>query len=104
MSSTAKSLTTSQAAIVFGVSEMSIFNWRKGIATRDPLPVLENPPDGRPRFSIPAVRRYARQYGLTLAREPEQVLADWDKWVGQMKRKSGAEKKAPPRFRSKTEQ
>jgi hypothetical protein len=72
-------LTVAQTAAVFGVSTMTVFNWRKGTATRDPLKVCTDPEKTWfPRFRVTELQRYAKKHKLEFARQPEDVLATWE--------------------------
>lgn len=56
------SLTTRQVIAGFGVSDMSIWTWRKGNSVRDPLPIVK---DGRSvRFPVDGVLAYSKKYRL----------------------------------------
>lgn len=64
----AKALLTRTAVIAaFGVTGLTILNWRKGTATRDPLPAEVTTSDGgRPTvmFVEADVTKWAKKYGL----------------------------------------
>lgn len=73
----AKSLTIAQVATAFNVSQTSVFNWRKGSSTRDPLVPVD--PDMRnPTFTVTALKAFAKRYGLTMHRDPLEVLSTWE--------------------------
>lgn len=68
-------LTIKQAAEAFGVTVMTIFMWRKGTATRKPLPVeVDNPDAIKPRVFVPvaSARAWARNHNLVF--DPSGVL------------------------------
>ena len=59
-------LTTLQAAAGFGVTDMSIYTWRAGTATKAKLPVVKGIP-GDPkavRFDAAAMKQYAKEHNL----------------------------------------
>lgn len=59
-------LTTLQAAAGFGVTDMSIYIWRGGTATKAKLPVVKGIP-GDPkavRFDAAAMKQYAKEHNL----------------------------------------
>lgn len=59
-------LTTLQAAAGFGVTDMSIYTWRAGTATKAKLPVVKGIP-GDPkavRFDAAMMKQYAKDHSL----------------------------------------
>lgn len=60
---TAATLTVKQAIAGFGVSDMTLYAWRKGIPSRDPLPHVV---EGRKVImKLSEVKAWAKKYGLT---------------------------------------
>lgn len=60
-------MNVNQTAIAFGVSTMSIWNWRQGSVAREPLPVVtENQHFSRPQVfvEVKAAKAWARKYGI----------------------------------------
>lgn len=74
-----KTLNTKQAMAAFGVSHVTLFNWRRGTATRDPLPCVQDPEAwGRATIAFKPVdlKRWAKRYGLEFAIQPDAILAN----------------------------
>jgi hypothetical protein len=71
-------LNTKQVMTTFGVSQMTVHNWRRGSARRAPLPsFMPNwPANSRPGFRVSDVKRWARQNGIEVLNDPLQVLAE----------------------------
>lgn len=66
-------LTTKDLTDVFGVTPMTIFNWRRGTPTREPLPA-EN--EGRRVFYRPArLKAWAKRHGIPLLRSLDESTA-----------------------------
>lgn len=73
MAKTTKLLTTTHLVTLFGVSSMTIANWRKGIVSRDPLPTEQN---GRNVGFLPAkIKAWAKKYDVQLHADPVALLA-----------------------------
>lgn len=71
-------LTIAQVAEVFGVSQVTVFTWKRGTSRRPALPMTpKSAQSNSPRFFASDLRRYAEKHGLTFAREPEDVVASW---------------------------
>lgn len=71
-------LTTRQVQALFGVTHMSIYHWRKGTSTREPLKTLKPIKGEAPtaiRFDPKVVQRYADKYGITPVTTLDKVLA-----------------------------
>ena len=67
-------LTINQAAAAFGVTTMTIFSWRKGVAGREPLPVeIENPDATKPRVFVPIKEAKAWATKHSLEFKPESI-------------------------------
>lgn len=58
----AQHLTLNQTARAFGVSLMSLYLWRQGTATKEPLPTVES--DGRQVVDAKVARTWASLHGL----------------------------------------
>jgi predicted DNA-binding transcriptional regulator AlpA len=57
-----KTLTTKQLMAGFGVSDMTVFTWRKGTATKEPIP---HTVDGRSvTFPVSEVKAWAKKHGV----------------------------------------
>lgn len=57
-------LTIKQVMAAFKTSDMTVYTWRLGTKTRDPLPHHVSSA-GRVTFKEPEVKAWAKQYGLT---------------------------------------
>jgi hypothetical protein len=91
----AQTLTNRQVIAGFRVSDITIFNWRKGTATKDPLP-SSNEDGTRVLYKPTEVKRWAKAHGLAFDLEAAlQVKAG----VPGPKAKVAA--KVPPRKASK---
>lgn len=76
---TAKILTSKQVQTAFGVAHMTIHNWRKGTATKDPLPCeLSDPEAVKPRisFRVIALKQWAKRNGVEFAVDPESLITE----------------------------
>lgn len=62
--STSLKLTTKQLIAGFAVSDMSIYTWRQGTATRDKLPTEHLPTGRKVQFDAKAVQDWAKKHGL----------------------------------------
>lgn len=60
-----KSYTAKQLQVAFAVGHMTIYNWRQGTATRDPLPCETDDETGRVTFPAASTKAWAKKYGLT---------------------------------------
>lgn len=59
-----KSYTAKQLQAAFAVGHMTIYNWRQGTATRDPLPCETDEESGRVTFPAASTKAWAKKYGL----------------------------------------
>jgi hypothetical protein len=61
-------LTINQVAAAFGVSTMTLYLWRRGTPTKEPLPCTEVEGKGAVRvgFRLPAIRAWAKRHRLAL--------------------------------------
>lgn len=59
----------------FGVGHMTVYNWRQGSATRDPLPANVDEKTKRVTFNKTDVKAWAKKYGLTFT-EPTEKAAE----------------------------
>lgn len=76
MTSKKQQLNTAQACLVFGVSSMTLHNWRKGTQTLAPLPVIAKEAElGRIRYNPSVLKTWASKNKVIIARTPEEVLA-----------------------------
>ena len=66
----AKTLTTKQLQTAFGVGHMTIYNWRAGSATRDPLPCSISD-ERRVTFDLAAVKAWAKKHGVAFTAPTE---------------------------------
>ena len=71
-----KTLSNKQTMAAFGVSHVTLFNWRRGTATRDPLPCHKAPEGAAVEFKPTELKKYAKRYGLEFKIQPEAILAD----------------------------
>lgn len=60
-----KSYTAKQLQVAFAVGHMTIYNWRQGTATRDPLPCEVDEETGRVAFPAASTKAWAKKYGLS---------------------------------------
>lgn len=60
-----KAFTAKQLQVAFAVGHMTIYNWRQGTATRDPLPCETDDETGRVTFPAASTKAWAKKYGLT---------------------------------------
>ena len=67
--STTKTLTTPQLMQAFGVSHVTLLNWRKGTPTKAPLPTVEGVQGVQ--FSPSAVKDWAKTHGLKMSPMPK---------------------------------
>lgn len=63
MATQSKYLTTREVQAAFGVGHMTVYNWRQGSATRDPLPT-EVGDNKRVTFKLSDLKTWAKQYGF----------------------------------------
>jgi hypothetical protein len=72
-------LTSGQVCQVFGVSSMTLWNWRQGTKSLAPLPVAtpKKATEGRQvlRYNPVGLLAWAKKHGVVVAKTPEQVLA-----------------------------
>lgn len=66
----AKTLTTKDLQIGFNVGHMTIFNWRKGSATKDPLPCVVDEAS-RVTFKEADVKAWAKKHKLAFTAPTE---------------------------------
>lgn len=74
---TTSRITTTQLTRAFGVTTMTLYLWRKGTATKTPLPFhLDDPKAAKPRVSFRAseVKRWAKQNGVAFAQSLDEVV------------------------------
>lgn len=75
---TTQTLNTNQVAAAFGVSIVTIAQWRKGSAQRAVLKTCHDPKKSRfPLFRLTEVQRYAKKHNLEFAKDPLVVLETW---------------------------
>lgn len=87
--SKAAALTTKQICAGFNISHVTAYNWRKGTATQQPLPVID--PEARDvRFGLGATQAWAKAHGRAFSKEAALRAADAKASPAQAK----AEKKA----------
>lgn len=94
----ANHLSTKQVMALAGVSHMTVYSWRKGSATREPLPTVDTGSISV-AFSPAKLKAWAKKHGIELRHDPVAV-AD-----GSVKLKLNAPaKKAakPPTKRTRT--
>lgn len=73
---TQKTLTVNDLVQAFGVSSMTLYLWRQGTPTKDPLPYdVVDPNAKRPSiaFRIPKVRAWAKKHGIEFAVDPDNL-------------------------------
>jgi len=71
-----KKLTTKDLLRVFAVTPMTIHLWRKGTATRSPLPT-SSPAGKRPVFfSAAKIKQWAEKNGVTIVLDPLGLESD----------------------------
>lgn len=58
-----QALSTKDLQAGFGVGHMTIYNWRQGTATKDPLP-CEVDPSGRVTFPVASTKAWAKKHSL----------------------------------------
>ena len=78
MSTQQNRLSIKQLAQAFNVSTMTLYLWRQGTPTKDPLPcIVEDPTAGKPRisFKIAPTKAWARKHGLEFAVDPSALIA-----------------------------
>lgn len=69
-------ITTPQVCAMFDVSHLTVLNWRKGTATKKPLPVLKPAKDEAPnavRFDRDKVLAWAEKNGVTIVTRNPKV-------------------------------
>jgi len=90
-------LTTKQVMAIAGVSHMTVYVWRQGSETRDPLPTVEKEAPAV-RIAPAKLKSWAKRYGIELKYDPVGVA------TGAMKLKSvTADAKATTKPRLKKE-
>ena len=70
--STKQRLTTWHLQRIFDVSAMTVYNWRRGTATKTRLPCAVEQ-NGRVHYTIGAVKAWARKNAVPLVEDPGQV-------------------------------
>lgn len=73
----AKTLTTKQVQTAFGVAHMTIYTWRKGTSTREPLPFeVDDPKAAKSRvsFKVAALKAWARKHKVDFVVDPQSLL------------------------------
>ncbi len=69
-----RKLTTRDLEVVFGVTTMTVHNWRKGSATKEPLPVIkEDLEKGQVRFAPKITASWAKKNGVTMVSPIDQA-------------------------------
>ena len=71
-------LNSNQVAAMFGVSNMSVFNWRKGTKAMTPLPTAATKSTlSRPKvlFNLSAVLTWAKKHGVVVVTPPEELIS-----------------------------
>lgn len=58
-----QALSTKDLQAGFGVGHMTIYNWRQGTATKDPLP-CDVDQSGRVTFPVASTKAWAKKHGL----------------------------------------
>lgn len=79
------SMSTNQAAKAFGVSTMTLYLWRLGTPTKEPLPFkVSDPLAKKPRviYEIAATKQWARRHGIVFAFDPAEVCKEPNKRPG----------------------
>lgn len=72
--SQAQKMTIRQACEAFGVTGMCLHSWRRGTATKKPLPVSQKAGDRRVYIPVAAARKWARDHGVQFVHDPDVVL------------------------------
>lgn len=72
--SKAQTLTTADLTTIFGVSHMTIHNWKKGTPTKDPLPTVETG-TRNVLFPVAGIKRWAKVEGVAIVVDPDKLLA-----------------------------
>lgn len=71
-------LTTPQVCAMFNVTHLTVLNWRKGTATKKPLPTLKPTRDEAPnaiRFDYEKTLAWASKNGVEVVVKNPQVVA-----------------------------
>lgn len=100
---TTAKMTTQQAAKAFGVSTMTLYLWRQGTPTKDPLPfTVHDAKAEKPRIAYPIAssRKWARAHNIEFAVDPAKVVLEPSKKPGPVPR--SAKKEVGKRVRSRT--
>lgn len=69
----AQRLTTPQVCAMFGVTSLTILNWRKGTPTRKPLPTAKpskHEPPNAVRFDQSKVEAWAKRHDIEIIAQP----------------------------------
>lgn len=66
-------LSTKDLQTAFKVGHMTIYNWRQGSATRDPLPCHVDEETKRVTFRKPEVKAWAKKYSLMFTEPTEKA-------------------------------
>jgi hypothetical protein len=95
---TTAKMTTQQAARAFGVSTMTLYLWRQGTPTKDPLPSTKETKTEKPRIGYPisSARKWAKKHGIEFAVDPDKVVLEPSKKPGPVPRskpKAGSSKR-----------
>ena len=69
-------LTVIQTCALFGVTAMCLGLWRKGTATKSPLPCTKETGGRGIKFTASKLERWAAKNGVALVRTVEDVLQD----------------------------
>jgi hypothetical protein len=73
MSSKQPSLTTKQVMAIAGVSHMTVYVWRGGSATKEPLPAWQGSRVGSVEFNPHQLKSWAKKHGVELKHDPVEV-------------------------------
>lgn len=60
----AQTLTTAQLQKGFACGHMTIYNWKQGTATKDPLPFEKDGESGRVTYALSKVKAWAKKHGV----------------------------------------
>lgn len=84
-------LNSAEVCAMFGISNMTLYSWRKGTKKMAPLPVSGvEALKGKVAFLASAVNKWAKTHGVVIIQTPEQV-----KQALPTQRKSGPKPRQP---------
>lgn len=72
-------LNTKQVMALAGVSHMTVYQWRAGTKTKDPLPSYEGERPGSVEFKPGELKSWARKHGVELRADPVAVASGKEK-------------------------